>query len=177
MTGIGRPEASEYAPFFAGYVALVAGDAPVPVLEAQARTVAETFTSVGDESAGFRYAPGKWSVREVLGHCIDTERVFTYRALAFARGEQAPLPRFDEDAYAANAGHDGIPLEELVAEFGHVRAATVAMLRHLPAAAWSRVGAASGNAISVRALAFIMAGHVQHHLGILRDRYGVGHAG
>jgi hypothetical protein len=97
--------------------------------------------------------------------------------MAFARGEQAPLPRFDEDPYAANAGHDAIPLDELVAEFEHVRAAAIAMLRHLPAAAWLRVGTASGHPISVRALAFIMAGHVQHHLNILRDRYDVGQTG
>lgn len=173
MANVGRPEAGEFAPYFERYVALAPGEDPVAALEAQAVTVGRTLQGLSEARAGLRYAPGKWSVREVVGHCADAERVFAYRALAFARGEKAALPPFDENEFARLAGHDGVPLAELLDEFAAVRAASLHLLRHLPPTAWQRRGVASGKEISVRALAFVMVGHVAHHLGILRERYGV----
>ncbi|MGD1146468.1 MAG: DinB family protein [Thermoanaerobaculaceae bacterium] len=173
MEPVGQPEAHEYAPYFDRYVALVRGGDILSTLEKQGGVVRQALHALPEARAGFRYAPEKWSVREVVGHCTDCERVFAYRALAFARGEKAPLPAFDENEYARASGHDSIPLAGLVEEFGAVRSATLRLLRHLPARAWSRVGVASGKPVSVRALAFIMAGHVAHHMAILHDRYGV----
>jgi len=146
MTGIGEPEAGEYAPFFESYVARVRGRAIVTTLEEQAGTIRGVLAAVPEARAGFRYAEGKWTIREVVGHWTDAERVFSYRALAFARGEKAPLPAFDENEFARIAAHDTIPLGEI----------------------------ASGKPVTVRALAFIMGGHVAHHLAALRERYGVG---
>ncbi len=169
----GRPEAHEYAPYFDRYVALMRGDDILRTLEEQAGVVRRALHALPEARAGFRYAAEKWSVREVVGHWTDFERVFGYRALAFARGERAPLPAFDENEYASASGHDSIPLAVLAEEFGAVRSATLHLLRHLPAQAWLRTGVASGKPVSVRALAFIMAGHVAHHMAILHDRYGV----
>jgi DinB superfamily len=174
MTGIGEPGPGEYAPFYEGYVARVRGSNIVTTLEEQAGTVAEALARVAEEREGFRYAEGKWSVREVVGHWTDAERVFSYRALAFARGERAALPAFDENEFARTSNHDAISLGELAAEFQSVRAATLHLLHHLPGEAWRRGGTASGKPVTVRALAFIMGGHVAHHLAMLRERYGVG---
>jgi len=173
MEPIGQPEANEYAPYYERYVALARGGDILKTLDEQAEVVRRALHALPDAQAGFRYAPEKWSVREVVGHWTDTERVFAYRALAFARGEAAPLPAFDENEYARASGHDSIPLSGLVEEFGAVRSATLHLLRHLPQQAWARVGVASGKGVSVRALAFIVAGHVAHHMAILQDRYGV----
>lgn len=173
MLGIGEPETTEYAPHFESYVARVRGKDVVKVLEEQAGTLRRRVAAIGEERGGYRYADGKWSIREVVGHCTDAERVFSYRALAFARGEKAALPAFDENEFARTSGHDAIPLDELVGEFESVRAATLHLLRHFTPEAWGRGGIASGKPITVRALAFIMAGHVAHHLAILHERYGV----
>ena len=173
MTTVGRPEATEYAPFYETYVKLVRDTDILTTLEEQQATVRKLLAKVPEERAGFRYAEGKWSIREVIGHCTDAERVFGYRALVFARGEKAPQPSFDENEYARTAGHDGVPLAGLLEEFGAVRAGTLHLVRHFPSEAWRRTGAASGKPISVRAIAFIMAGHVAHHLAILHERYGV----
>lgn len=173
MTAIGQPEAIEYAPYYERYVALVRGGDILKTLEDQARTVRRALSAVPEHRAGFRYAPDKWTIREVLGHSTDAERVFAYRAFAFARGEKAALPSFDENEYARQSGHDRLTLAELVEEFESVRRGTVLLLRHLRGEAWLRVGVASGKPVSVRALAHIMAGHVAHHLAILHERYGV----
>ena len=173
MTAVGQPEATEYAPFYETYVKLVRGTEILKTLEEQHAAVRKALAELSEERAGFRYAEGKWSIREVIGHCSDAERVFGYRALAFARGEKAPLPSFDENEYARTAGHDEVPLAQLLDEFGAVRAGSLHLLRHFPAEAWRRTGVASGKTISVRAIAFIMAGHVAHHLAILHERYGV----
>jgi hypothetical protein len=173
MPVIGEPEASEYAPYYERYVALVRGGDILEVLARQADKVRRTLSGVAEERAGYRYAPDKWTIREVVGHWTDAERVFAYRALGFARDEKTPLPSFDENEYARRSGHDGVPLPELLEEFASVRGATIALLRHLSVEAWQRTGVASGKPVSVRALAFIMAGHVKHHLAILRERYGV----
>jgi hypothetical protein len=173
MGNVGRPNESEFAPQYGGYVGRVAGDDVVDVLVEQMATVRAVLGRLSEAQAGYRYAEGKWSIREVLGHVIDAERVFGYRALAFARGERAPLPSYEENDYARASGHDAIPLPALVEEFVSLRVSHVAMFRHLPAEAWARSGTASGNPVTVRAIAFIIAGHLAHHMALLHERYGV----
>lgn len=168
-----KPDASEYAPFYAGYVARVPEADILEVLSAQAAGIAELARSVGATRERHRYAEGKWSVREVLGHVIDAERVFGLRAFCFSRGEQAPLPGFDENQYVGAAACHDVPLAELAAEFCAVRGANLLFLRRLSEAGWGRVGTASGHPVSVRALAWIMAGHPRHHQAVLRERYGI----
>jgi hypothetical protein len=170
---MGRPAPTEYAPFYAAYVALVPEDDVLAALESQPADWRRLAAAVPAERESHRYAPGKWSIREVLGHVAHGERVFGYRAFAISRGEQAPLPSFDENAYVAASGDAGVALGALVEELVAVRQANLAFLRRLPGGAWDRVGTASGKPVSVRALAFIMAGHPRHHVAVLRDRYGV----
>lgn len=168
-----RPPETEYAPFYAGYVALVTEIDILAVLEGQVEAIRGALASVPAGKESHRYAEGKWSLRQVLGHLVDGERVFGYRAFCFSRGEEAPLPSFDENQYVAAARSDSIPLAELVEELALVRRGNLAVLRRLDDREWSRVGTASGKPVSVRALAWIMAGHPRHHLNILRERYGV----
>ena len=168
-----RPESSEYAPFYAGYVARVPEADVLSVLQLQADEILDLARALPAAKETFRYADGKWSIREVLGHLIDGERVFGYRAFCFSRGEQAPLPSFDENQYVAAAGADQIPAAELSSEFAAVRASNLAFLRRLSAAEAKHLGTASGKPVSVRALAYIMAGHPRHHVAVLRERYGV----
>ena len=172
MPQTGRPQAGEHAPYFERYISLIEGDDPVQALEAQVAAF-QALAGLPEDQAGHRYAEGKWSVREVLGHVIDTERVFGYRAMRIARGDQTPLPGFDENSFAEAAGHDACPLSELVDELVLLRRSHVLLFRHLPSEAWTRLGVSNANPTSSRALAFMMAGHVAHHLNILRDRYGI----
>ncbi len=129
------------------------------------------FTGISEEKSLYRYAPEKWSVRQVVNHVNDTERVFVSRAFWFARGFDSPLPSYDQDLSAAAARADEVPWADHVEEFRGIRLATVAFFRNLPAAAWGRSGIASGNPFSVRALAYITAGHASHHVAILQERY------
>ncbi|HXK12608.1 MAG TPA: DinB family protein [Vicinamibacteria bacterium] len=168
-----RPSDTEYAPFYAGYVALVPETDVLAALEGQVGEIRRRLAPVTGERERQRYAEGKWSIRQVLGHLVDGERVFGYRAFCFSRGEAASLPSFDENQYVAAAGTDRIPLLELVEELALVRQSNLAFLRRLGEGEWGRVGTASGKAVTVRALAFVMAGHPRHHLNVLRDRYGV----
>jgi hypothetical protein len=177
MSPTGQPDASEYAPEFERYVALVRGGEILEVLDRQAGRFRGALEHLSDSEAGFRYAEGKWSVREVLGHVVDAERVFGYRALCFARGEQKPLPGFDEEEYARNAAHGLVPLPGLLDEFESVRRGHLLFLRHLDPPAWRREGVANSKRATVRALAFMIAGHADHHLRILRDRYRIPVAG
>jgi uncharacterized damage-inducible protein DinB len=168
---IPRPANDEYAPFYAGYIAKVPGDDALPALAAQERETAALLAGLSEEQAAFRYAPGKWSVKQVAAHLCDAERVFAYRALRIARGDATPLAGFDENAYAAQAGADARPLAEIASELGAVRAATLALFRGLEPATLTRRGTANNVPVSVRAAAWIIAGHERHHLGILRERY------
>jgi hypothetical protein len=168
-----RPAAGEYAPFFAGYVKLVPEAEVLPVLAAQASEIRRLARSVPPDRETFRYAPGKWSIREILGHIGDGERVFGYRAFCISRGDQAALPGFDENDYIAESAYDQQTAAELADDFAGLRAANLAVLGRLDPARWARVGNANGSPVSVRALAFILAGHVRHHLGVLKERYGV----
>jgi len=170
---IGRPAASEYDAAFERYVSRVPEDDALPALERQPAVLRATVGSLSPDRAGYRYAPGKWSVRELIGHVLDSERIFGYRALCVARGEGAALPGFEQDDYAANAGHERYALPDLLDEFETVRRANVSMLAHLDETSILRIGKANGLPISVRALAFIMVGHVRHHLAVLADKYGI----
>lgn len=172
-TRIPAPTPDEYAPFYAGYVAAVAGADVRALLLRQLPALDAACASLSDADALHRYAPGKWSIKEVVGHLADTERVFSYRALRVARGDATPLPGFDENAFVAAAGFDRRPLGELLDELRRVRASTLALLDGVEPEAWERRGTASGVEVSLRAIAHIMAGHVEHHLHILRERYGL----
>jgi uncharacterized damage-inducible protein DinB len=166
-----RPGADESAPFYHGYIDKVPGEQIGEYLASQLREVEQLLAPLDDAAAGFRYAPEKWSVKEVLGHICDAERIFAYRLLRIARADTTPLPGFDEDAYVPPAEFDARPIRDLVREFQAVRASTIALVQGLPPAGWQRRGEASGKAISTRAIAYIMVGHVTHHLAVLRERY------
>jgi uncharacterized damage-inducible protein DinB len=166
-----RPGQDEYAPYYEKYVSLVPAGDVVETLERQAADTLALLRGVSEEKASSRYEEGKWSVKEVLGHITDGERIFAYRALRFARNDQTPLSGFEQDDYVRAADFDARTFASLVAEFESVRAATLTLLRSLDPEAWTRRGTASDNPVSVRALAHIIAGHELHHVGILRDRY------
>ncbi len=171
---IPRPTTDEAAYFYHGYIGEVSGDNIAEQLADQLDEVEELFGSVDDKAALARYAPGKWSIKEILGHLSDAERIFSYRLLRISRGDPTPLPGFDEKAYVPAGRFDGRPLRSLVDEFRSVREGTRALLDGLPSESWANRGEASGYPISARALAYIIPGHVTHHLGVLRDRYGLG---
>jgi hypothetical protein len=168
-----RPKPDEYAPFYAGYVSLVPESDALAVLAAQPAELQALAGKVPADRESHRYAAGKWSVREVFGHLTDGERVFGYRAFCISRGDKASLPGFDENSYIAGADYDNRPLQELAADFAALRKSNLKVLRRLPAGDWAKSGTANGTPVTVRALAFVMAGHVRHHLGVLRARYGV----
>jgi hypothetical protein len=168
-----RPTETEFAPFYARYVALVPETDILAVLEQQAEDIRRLAASVPAERETHRYAQGKWSVREVLGHLVDGERVFGYRAFCFSRGETAALPSFDENQYVAAARCDSTPLREIADELALVRRSNLVVLRRLEPREWARAGTASGKPVTVRALAWVMAGHPRHHVEILRERYGL----
>lgn len=169
-----RPAGSEFAPFYAGYIAAVPDGDLVERLRIEGAASAALLRGLDRRAAGHRYAPGKWSVLELFGHVADSERVFGYRALRFGRGDATPLPGFDENLFAAEAGHDARTPEDLAAELEAVRAATIALFASLAPAAWERRGEANGHPVSVRALGWMTAGHELHHRRILRERYGIG---
>jgi len=166
-----RPEATEFAPFYAGYVAAVPEGDIINILRRGGDEWQSVLAELPEARGDHRYADGKWSIRQLVGHVSDAERIFAYRALRIARGDQSPLASFDENAYAETAGSDRRTLSALAAELRVVRESTVALLSSLPDDAWTRTGTASGKTVSVRALAYITAGHAQHHLKILRERY------
>lgn len=166
-----RPSTSEYPIYFETYVSKVPEEDILPVLEAQPDELAASLAGLPEAAGGFRYAPDKWTIREVIGHLVDTERVMAYRALCFARGEQEGLPAFDENRYVENANFEERTLADLLAEFRAVRQANVLLFRHLAPGVWARKGTANNRTLTVRALAWVMAGHVRHHVGVLEERY------
>jgi hypothetical protein len=170
-TQTARPDATEYSPFYAGYVAAVPESDVVAVLRDSGRDLVTALAAIPESQGGHRYAAGKWSVREVIGHVIDAERIFGYRALRLARADATPLPGFEENDYVRAAGSDARTIADLVDELRAVREATVRLFASLPDEAWARRGMVNGREISVRALAFITAGHARHHLNVLRERY------
>ena len=165
------PEPVEVAPYYFTYINRIQGDDVVGVLESQLDETLAFLSGLSEEKSLHRYAPEKWSFRQVLNHVNDTERVFLFRALWFARGFDSPLPSFDEKISAATARADEVSWARHVEEFRAVRLATLTFFRNLPAEAWMRSGIASGNPFTVNALAYITAGHLAHHMAILRERY------
>jgi hypothetical protein len=165
----GRPQASEAVPYYSTYIDQVPGDDVLAVLAGQLAEALPLLEGVADSM--HRYAPGKWTLRETVSHISDCERLFVYRAFWFARGFDSPLPGFDQDVAAAGARANDVSWEEHLEELKTVRAATLTFFRHLPAGAWDARGIASDNPFTVRALAYIAAGHFAHHLRIVRERY------
>jgi uncharacterized damage-inducible protein DinB len=170
---IARPELDEAPPNFHGYIARVTDADLGEQLTDQLRELEQLFESVTDRDALARYAEGKWSIKEILGHLSDVERIFTYRLLRISRGDATPLPGFEQDEYVPAAKSDQRPLPMLLTEFRAVRLSTISLFEGLPEEAWARWGESSGSPVTARALAYIIVGHVAHHLGVLRDRYGL----
>ncbi len=168
---VSRPEPGEYAPYYETYISKVKGSDIVGILESQRLQMAHLFAARSERDGNFRYAPDKWTVKEVLGHVNDAERIFSYRALRIARGDQTPLAAFEQNDYVRGGNFAERTLVDLVEEFELVRAASIALFKSLQKEAWQRRGVASKNEVSVRALAFIVAGHELHHREILEERY------
>jgi hypothetical protein len=168
---IARPQSGEYAPYYDRYIADVQGEDILNTLDQQRRQMMLLLSGRDDDDGDFRYAPEKWSAKEVLGHVCDTERVFAYRALRISRADATPLEGFEQDDYVRNGPFAQRPLADLVEDFIAVRRATLSLLRNLDEPAWMRRGIANKNEVTVRALAYIIAGHELHHRRILEEKY------
>lgn len=167
-----RPQPGQYVAYFDNYISRVpAGAEPLTVLAEQPAGLRQLIGGLTEEQALTAYAPGKWTIKEMLLHIIDTERIFAYRALRIARGDQQPLPGFDENAYAEESGANARSLSDLFQEYDAVRQATLTLFRSFTPAQLDRTGTASNNPLSVRALLFVLPGHEAHHRHILRERY------
>jgi len=171
-----KPAPHEYpvSPYFSRYLEAVEGQNVLYLLTAQGTEVTNLFRNLTDDQQKFRYAPGKWTPKQLLGHLTDTERIFACRMLAIARGEHQSLPGFDENKYEAAANFNDQPLADLLRQYDLTRQGTVALAASFPPEAWERRGTANGAAIGTRVLAWLIAGHERHHLNILRERYGLG---
>ena len=167
----GKPEPSEYAPYYGQYISLVQGDDVVRSLEQQIAGTVELLSALTESQGEHRYAPDKWSIKQVIGHLSDGERVFSYRAMRIARADRTPLASFEQNDYVANGPFERCRLADLVDEFASIRRATVHLFRQLDEAAWTRRGTASDKEVSVRALAYIIAGHELHHRAVLKEKY------
>ena len=166
-----RPEATEYADYYAKYISKVPGTDLLKVLESERSQMLELFAGRTERDGNFRYAPEKWTVKETLGHITDTERIFTYRALRIGRGDKTPLQGFEQDDFVKNGGHAGRTLPDLLEEFSAVRAASIALFRSFDETAWSQRGTASQKEVTARAIGFMVAGHQIHHRMILEELY------
>lgn len=169
---IAKPKAGEYTPFAIQYIKLLPDDAPLlNHLADNAKSTVEFLLSLPDEKLDYAYSPGKWTIKEMFVHVADTERIFAYRALCIARGDQSELPGFDENFYAANSLAQKRPAKEILREFVAVRNATLALLAGFDETVFARKGHANGNPLTVRAAAYIIAGHELHHLNVVKERY------
>src|SRR5688500_2416653 len=168
-----RPEPTDYAQFYANYVSLVPEDDVLSAIETTSSETQKLMASIDETHGGYRYAEGKWSVKEVFGHLTDAERVFGYRALCIARGDQSSLPGYDEQEYMRHANFDDWKIGDLSELYALNRRANIVFFRNLPEEAWNRRGIANNSPVTVRALAYIIAGHERHHLKVLRERYRV----
>ncbi len=171
MTRIPRPLATEYPTYFGNYIKLVQGGDALEVLARQGENTIALLEIIGEDGAGFRYADDKWSIKEVLGHMIDTERLFVYRAMSFARGDTTSLPGMSEQAWEATADHDALNLDDLLDEFWLVRAGTIRFFENLNHDDLARRGRADNKSASVTSLAWVIAGHEMHHCMVLEERY------
>jgi hypothetical protein len=167
----GRPEKTEAAPYYWTYIDRVPGDNVMPVLESQWDDLSPLLSSISEEKSLYRYAPEKWSIRQLLNHVTDTERSFAFRALWFARGFESPLPSYEQDIAASAAQADSVSWAAHMEEFCRVRLSTISLFRNMPPDAWMKTGIASDNRFTVRAVAFIIAGHLTHHIAVLHERY------
>lgn len=170
---IDRPSADEHNPYYSRYIDLVPQSDILGTLNEQIKETLAMLKGVSDEKGNYRYAPGKWTVKEVVGHMFDTERVFGYRAMRVARNDQTPLPGFEQDDYVRFGPFAKSRLADMIDEFSAVRRSNVLLLSQLDEEAWKRRGTANNSPISVRAVAFIIAGHELHHRSILKDKYGL----
>jgi uncharacterized damage-inducible protein DinB len=166
-----RPAPKEYAEYYGRYISQLPDGDVLDIMRSQTKELFEMFAKIDDAKALHRYAPGKWSIKEVLGHMLDVERVFSHRALRMARADKTPLPGFEQDDYVAAANFDGRPLESLLDEWRHLRAANLTLFESFDEVTLMRQGTASGYEFTVRALIWIMAGHERHHLNGLRANY------
>lgn len=168
---IARPESDEYSPYHVRYISLVPGNDILGTLESQRRQTLILLSGRDDREGDFRYAPDKWSAKEVLGHVCDTERIFAYRALRISRADRTPIEGYEQDDYIRNSPFDHRPIAEIIEDYIAVRRATLTLFRNLDEQSWMRRGIANNNEISVRALAYITAGHELHHRRILEEKY------
>jgi hypothetical protein len=166
-----RPQANEYASYYEKYVSLVPDGDILEILNEQITATQKIFGEISEEKSKFRYAEGKWSVRELLGHIIDTERVFAYRALRFSRNDKTALPGFEQDDFVPNSNHHNVLLKDLLEEFVFVRKSNIKLFSTFTKEMWSRIGTASENKMSVLALAYNLAGHVIHHSKVVKEKY------
>ena len=169
-----RPAKTEYDSYYHRYISLVAEEDVLVALDQQLAETLILLRSLSEQHGTFRYEPGKWSVKEVLGHMIDTERIMAYRALRVARGDRTPIEGFEQDDYVKNGDFDKRAISNLAREFEQVRRSTISLFRNLEPEAWQRRGIANRVEITARALAFIIAGHELHHKALLKEKYGVG---
>src|SRR5579862_8478333 len=166
-----RPDPTEYDPYYWKYIDLVPDGEIVNTLDSQIHDTLSLLRNLSEEKAGQSYAPGKWTIKEVIGHMIDTERIFAYRALCIGRNDKTPLPGFEQDDYIAGTNFNARPLASLIEEFSCVRSASIHLFKPFTETEWLRRGTANGKEISTRALAYNIAGHELHHVGILKSRY------
>ncbi|MDF2536631.1 MAG: damage-inducible protein DinB [Bacillales bacterium] len=169
------PNEKEYPPFYKGYISKIDTDDIIKVLQQQLSEILEIFNNISEEQSLHRYAEGKWSIKELVGHMCDTERIMTFRILHVARGDKNELPGFDEDTYVQNANFDNIPFLSLVKYYQSTREASISLIENLTKTtsteAWENTCVVNGNSISARAIAYIIAGHELHHRSILEERY------
>ena len=168
---IGRPQAGEYAPYYGRYISLVQPDDILAALEQQRRDTVLLLSGRTEQEGNFSYAPGKWTAKEVIGHICDSERIFAYRLLRIARDDNTPMEGFEQDDYVRHGPFARASMPDVIEDFIAVRRATVSLLRNLDETAWPRRGVANNNEVSVRALAYIVAGHELHHRRILEEKY------
>jgi uncharacterized damage-inducible protein DinB len=168
---IARPQASEYSAYHDRYISLIQGNDILSTLDQQRRQMMLLLCGLSESDGDVRYAPEKWSAKEVLGHVCDTERIFAYRALRIARGDATPIEGFEQDDYVRNSPFARRPIADVIEDYIAVRRATLSLLRSLEEQAWSRRGTANKNEITVRAIAYLIAGHELHHRRILEEKY------
>jgi hypothetical protein len=168
-----RPENSEYDPYYERYISLVINDDILDTLASQPTKLSDLFIAMPEERGDFRYAEGKWSMKELLGHLIDGERIFAYRLLRISRADETPIEGFEQDGYIENAHSNRRSFGDLLEEFALLRRANMLYFNNMTDDAWARIGTANNTAISARALIYIMAGHIEHHLTVLRERYSI----
>jgi len=171
VTSVGRPDSAEYLPYYSRYISQVSTDDVVSYLEQQGRDLSAKWATITESQSIYRYAPGKWSAKEVVGHVSDSERVFAYRALRISRNDRTPMEGFEQDDYVRDGPFGHLAWSSLVEEFRNVRAATVSLFRGLNEEEALRRGIANKAEVTVRALAWIIAGHAQHHSQVLRNSY------